>query len=180
MKVKGRLYDISSDLKTGDYRITVTTSDKSAVLGESDDLMDKDLDVEFKRHREKRSLDANAYCWVLIDRLAEKLRIGKTEIYQNAIRDIGGNNTTVCVLNEAVDDLIEKWQRFGVGWIAEKQPSKLEGCTNVTLYYGSSLYDTEQMSRLIDYIVTECEEQGIDTKTPDEIANLLSLWEEAK
>ena len=52
-------------------------------------------DVEIKEHREKRSLDANAYFWVLVDRLAEKLRIPKTDIYRRYIREIGGNNETV-------------------------------------------------------------------------------------
>mgnify|MGYP004523738417 CR=1 FL=1 len=62
-------------------------------------------DVEIKEHREKRSLDANAYFWVLVDRLAEKLRIPKTEIYRRYIREIGGNHEMVCVIDSAVDKL---------------------------------------------------------------------------
>ena len=58
-------------------------------------------DVEIKEHREKRSLDANAYFWVLVDRLAEKLRIPKTDIYRRYIREIGGNHEMVCVIDSA-------------------------------------------------------------------------------
>ena len=59
-------------------------------------------------------------------------------------------------------------------------PSKIEGCTNVILYYGSSTYNTEQMSRLINLVVEDCKAQGVETMTPDEINRMLSLWGGAK
>ena len=51
---------------------------------------------------------------------------------------------------------------------------------NVTLYYGSSTYDTKQMSRLIDNIVQDCQAVGIETLTPDKLALLLEEWGDAK
>ena len=63
-----------------------------------------------------------------------------------------------------------------LGWLTDAFPSKLPGCTNVILYYGSSCYDTKQMSRLIDLVVEDCKEQGIDTATPAEIALLKEEW----
>jgi hypothetical protein len=83
----------------------------------------------------------------------------------------------VCVKNEAVERLCEGWRHNGLGWQTDIVPSKLKGCTNVILYYGSSTYNTEQMSRLINLIVEDCKIQGIETRTPEEIANMLSLWE---
>jgi len=144
----------------------------------------KTYTVEVKPKRKRRSLDANAYCWALIDRLAEKMHFTlkkdreavKLQIYRNAIRDIGGNTEIVCVQDKAVDKLIEGWTRNGLGWFAETQKSKLDGCTNVVLYYGSSSYDTAQMSRLIDSIVQDCQAVGIETMTPDEIAELKAAW----
>lgn len=133
-------------------------------------------EVVVKPQRKKRSLDANAYCWVLLDKLAEKMIVPKTEIYRQYIREIGGNSETVCVLERAVDKLIDGWSRNGVGWIADKMPSKLEGCVNVVLYYGSSTYDTGQMSRLIDLIVQDCKAQGIETLTPFELDALKERW----
>ena len=132
--------------------------------------------LEIKEYRERRSLDANAYCWVLLDKLAEKLGVTKTEVYRAYIREIGGNSETVCVLEKAADKLIEGWSRNGVGWLAEKIPSKIEGCVNVVLYYGSSVYDTKQMSRLIDIVVGDCKEQGIETLTPRELDALKERW----
>lgn len=134
------------------------------------------VDLTIKKHRKRRSLDANAYAWVLLDRLAVKLRRPKEEIYRELIRDVGGNSETVCVQNKGVDRLISGWKRNGIGWVADTEPSKLEGCTNVTLYYGSSTYDTEQMARLIDMIVMSCKEQGIETRSEEDINSLLEGW----
>lgn len=132
---------------------------------------------EIERKRKKRSLDANAYFFTLADKLAERLNIPKTDIYRNYIKEIGGVSETVCVKNEAVEKLCEGWRHNGLGWQTDTVPSKLSGCTNVILYYGSSTYNTEQMSRLINLVVEDCKVQGIETRTPDEIANMLSLWE---
>ena len=135
---------------------------------------------EVKEQHKKRSLDANAYFWVLADKLAEATRIPKEEIYREAIRGIGGNSDTVCVKASAADKLCEIWRARGLGWLADQFPSKLPGCVNVTLYSGSSTYDTRQMSRLIDNIVQDCQAVGIETMTPDKLALLVEEWGGAK
>jgi hypothetical protein len=145
-----------------------------------DELKDCErLSVEVKPFRQRRSLDANAYCWVLMDKLAEKLHKSKVEIYREYIRDIGGNSDTLCVQNRALERVCQGWSRNGIGWLTDTFPSKIEGCTNVICYYGSSEYDTEQMSRLIDLIVQDCKEQGIETMTPGELAKLKAMWGES-
>ncbi|MEF9865506.1 MAG: hypothetical protein RR814_03615, partial [Oscillospiraceae bacterium] len=65
-------------------------------------------------------------------------------------------------------------------WTSETTDSKLEGCTNVILYYGSSVYDTAQMARLIDNIVQDCKAVGIETKTPEELQILKERWASAR
>lgn len=136
----------------------------------------KDYDVEIKEHREKRSLDANAYFWVLVDRLAEKTRIPKTDIYRSYIREIGGNHEMVCVIDSAVDKLRRGWEHNGLGWQTDTMPSKIPNCTNVILYYGSSTYNTRQMSHLIDMAVQDCQEQGIETLTPQQLDAMKERW----
>lgn len=142
----------------------------------SDELQGKDISLEIKRHREKRSLDANAYCWVMIGRLAAKIGNSPENIYRETIKDIGENYYIVPVKDEAVDRFLEVWKSKGVGWLTDTLESKLEGYTNIMCYYGSSQYDKAQMSRLIDLIVSECKEQGIETKTPDEIELMKARW----
>lgn len=135
------------------------------------------VDIALKRYKEKRSLDSNRYCWRLIGKLAGVTGVNKSDIYRSYIKEIGGNYEVVCVQDKAVDTLVKGWQRNGIGWIAETFESKLKGCTNVILYYGSSEYDTAQMSRLIDLVVNDCKEQGIETMTPEQLENMLDMWE---
>ena len=137
---------------------------------------DKEYRIEIKEYKEKRSLNANAYAWKLLDMLAEKLRIGKTDLYRNYIREIGGNSYLVCCTDSAVSDLCRDWASKGLGWLADTEPSKIPACTNVRLYYGSSSYDTAQMSRLIELIVADCKENDIPTWDEDELQSLCDKW----
>lgn len=154
------------------FWLAVRTKDRAAAAQVSAQMDGKPWTAELKKKRERRSLDANAYCWVLLDKLSAVLRVPKTELYRRLIPDIGDNSETVCVVDDAVDKLRSGWEHNGLGWLSDTTPSKLPGCTNVILYYGSSTYDTRQMSRLIDLVVAECRENGIETMTPEELARL--------
>lgn len=171
---KCQITNLSRDFKTGQAVITLTAD--SSILKQIEKLVGKVLNCTLKTFHRQRSLDANAYCWVLLDKLSVSLNLPKEELYKGYIKQMGGNNTVVCVQNEALDKLCEKWSENGVGWQYDTLDSKIEGCTNVILYYGSSSYDTEQMSRLIDLIVEDCKACDIETKTPDEIAQMLARW----
>lgn len=138
----------------------------------ADEYQDKELSVEIKEYRKRRSLDANGYYWKMCFELAAKTNIPVEQIYLNHIRNIGGNCETVCVKKEAADKLCSGWKKGGIGWTTEIMPSKIDGCVNVILYYGSSTYDTAQMSRLIGQMIQDCKEQGIPTQTPRELASI--------
>lgn len=142
-----------------------------------DELRDVYMGADIGKWRARRSLDANAYAWVLIDKLASVRRLTKTEVYRHAIREIGGNSTIVCVKSAAADALCANWQRNGIGWITEQLPSKLDGCTNCVLYTGSSAYDTAQMSILIDSLVQDCKSVGIETLPPMELERMMRVYE---
>ena len=130
--------------------------------------------VEIKEYRQRRSLDANAYLWTMIGKLSAALHIPPEEIYREAIRDVGGNYEVMPVRNEVLDKWKHIWQGNGLGWVCEEiGPSKLPGYTNVRNFYGSSAYDTAQMSRLIEIILAECKAQGIETITPEDLASLM-------
>ena len=161
--------------------ITFKKSDTVKVIAELASYIDslsedKEYKIEVKEHKEKRSLSANNYFWVMVDKLAEKLRIGKTEIYRSYVKEIGGNNDVVCCINKAVPALCEAWQGRGLGWLAEQEDSKIEGCTNIRLYYGSSTYDKEQMSRLIGLAKQDCIDNDIPTWDEEELQRLCEEW----
>lgn len=141
-------------------------------------MKEKLYDAELKEHREKRSLDANAYAWVLMDKLAAKLRIKPDEIYRQYIPDVAGNFVIVPVR----EDMIEHWNKI---WCSGHLGRMIEdmgecrhtpGYHNIRCYLGSSDYDTVQMSRLIDLIVEDCKAQDIETKTPEQLAMMKEEW----
>ena len=134
--------------------------------------------LEIKEHRNKRSLDANAYFWVLAHKLAESTEIPVTAIYREAIKEIGGVSEHYCGKPEAIERLCTTWRERGLGWIAETYESKLPGMLNATLYYGSSTYDTAQMGRLIDNVVQDCKALNIETETPERLAMMVEEWEQ--
>ena len=133
-------------------------------------------EYEITLKKKKRSLDANAYAWVLIDKIAQAVRLDKTEVYREEIRAIGGASEVVCVKDRAVARMTRIWERNGLGWQVEKFPSKIPGCTNLMLHYGSSVYDTEQMSVFIDRIIQDAKALGIETMTPEELARIKEEW----
>lgn len=160
--------------RDGTQNITVTVNEDFSQ--EYDELKDKDVTVDIKKFSRRRSLDANGYCWSIIDRIAEKTGIKKSEVYRNAIRDIGGVSTIICVKDEAVASLCNGWATHGIGWQYETFQSKLPGCTNVTLYYGSSVYSTKQMAALIDSLIQDASAVGLDVITEKEKERLLGSW----
>ena len=176
-ELTGTIKDMQVNFLTGQAVLNIAVNEKQTARAVAEELNGKKLSVKISEYREKRSKDANAYCWVLIGKLAEKLNVPKDEIYMNAVKQVGGNYEIVCVVDAAVERLCRGWKKNGIGWQTDTMPSKIEGCTNVVLYYGSSTYDTASMSRLINIIVEDCKAVCIDVRTPDEIASLLALWE---
>ena len=140
---------------------------------------DRLYDLEVKEHRKKRSLDANAYCWVLINKLADVMRIPPTEVYRQAIQDISGNSEILPVRDDAVEQFKLAWSHNGIGWLCRDMgKSKLPGYRNLMVYYGSSVYNSKQMSDLIDRLVQDCKALDIETLTPDKLSLLMEEWDE--
>ena len=138
---------------------------------------DRVYDLEVKEHRKKRSLDANAYAWVLINKLADVMRIPPTEVYRQAIQDISGNSEILPVREDAVEQFKTAWSHNGIGWMCRDMgKSKLPGYRNLMVYYGSSVYNTKQMSDLIEALVQDCKALDIETMTPDKLSLLMDEW----
>ena len=138
---------------------------------------DRLYDLEVKEHRKKRSMDANAYAWVLINKIADALRITPKEIYRQAIQNVGGNYEVIPIKVEAAEHFKQVWEAQGLGWpCVDMGKSKLDGYRNLRAYYGSSTYDTRQMSQLIDNLVQDCKALDIETLTTDKLALLKEGW----
>ena len=134
-------------------------------------------DIEVKEHRKKRSLDANAYAWVLINKIADALRITPKEIYRQAIQNVSGNYEVIPIKEEAVDHFKQIWEAQGLGWpCVDIGKSKIQGYRNLRAYYGSSTFSVSQMQVLIDNLCQDCRALGIEVKSEEELKSLMGAW----
>ena len=86
--------------------VALQLNERKSALAMLDDLKSLEkLTVKLGKFKQKRSLDANAYCWVLIGKIAAKTNLPKEEVYRNAIKGIGGNYEIVCVQDKALESL---------------------------------------------------------------------------
>lgn len=146
----------------GDYR------------AEYDKLHDTLVDVEIKKHREHRSLDANSYLWALVGKIAEAMTppLSKEEVYQEMLRRYGQSGMV-----SIVEKYVEQFERE-FKYHDELGRSKLNGkmFVHYRFYIGSSKYDSKEMSLLVDGVVSEAKALGIDTDTPEMIARIKEEW----
>ena len=137
-------------------------------------LLKGKFNLVLKRYEKPRSLNANAYAWVLMDKVAKALGISKEEVYTRAIKQVG--------TFEPMSIRITAYERFKSVWEGKGLGYQLEHIGNdgvnvqCNAYYGSSVYNSCEMARLIDWIVEEAKQQGIDTMTPAERARLIDEW----
>ena len=141
----------------------------------------KEYTLEVKKQTKKRSKSANDLLWELCTQISQELAkdkviVSKEEIYRQHIKT-AGKCDFVAVVERAVEDLEEGWSRRGIGWFSEIiDDCKIPGCKKICLYYGSSSYTTEEMSRLLDSVIQQCEDLNIPVMSEAEIALLKEEW----
>lgn len=159
--------------ETGQQEIVLTLDGRHEIVDLKNAITNgKKLLVEIKPHRKHRSLDANAYMWVMMDKIAQAVRTDKDAVYLTMLERYGVF-THVIVKPEAVDRMISEWRT--VRNLGEVRINGQRGY-QLQCYFGSSTYDTAEMARLIDGVVSECKELGIETLPPDEVTKMNLEW----
>ena len=144
--------------------------------------VDAEYTVEVKKKSKKRSLNANAYCWVLCQEIADRLTKGgsytsKEDVYRKCVKECG-NFTVVPIRNDAVERFKEIWASHGIGWLTDDMGDcrNTKGYSLIACYHGSSVYDVQEMIRLIECLLDEAERLGIMIKPKEEVQALLDDW----
>ena len=134
----------------------------------------KVIDATLNKHVKHRSVDSNSYMWTLIGQLAIILNTSREELYQGYIKKYGVSQMML-IKNDCVSESIERWNRTSLGTFAEilQESKKNKGSTIVVFYFGSSTYSNIEMSRVIEQVVLDCEENGIATVTENELAKMI-------
>lgn len=133
---------------------------------------DKNKKFEIKEYHKKRSLNANAYAWTLIGKIADVVRNSKEEVYIEMLKKYG-QSEIVSVLSDI--DVTEYFKYF-----EQIATVKLQGknFTHYKVFKGTSEYNTAEMAVFIDGVISEADEIGIDTLPPNEVEKIKSLWGE--
>ena len=172
MEFTGKLQSVSRDWQTGQWNITFTMNEASTINEVNNIQSCEKLSIKAVKHRNKRSLDANAYCWVILQKIAEVLHQDKWNVYLEMLGKYGVF-THIIVKPNVVDKVKEEWRT-----VKELGEVSVNGMTGIQLqcYFGSSTYNTKEMSVLIDGIVYEAKELGIETLPPDELERMKIEW----
>lgn len=132
---------------------------------------ERDKTFDIKEHKAKRSLDANAYLWVLVSRIADVLRANKDEIYLEMLKRYGQRQMVSVRSDVDVRGYFKYFEEVATSTLNGKE------FTHYYVFRGSSDYDTREMSVLIDGVISECKDLDIETLPPTEVARLKGLWE---
>lgn len=169
------------------HRIELTVQcDRDDIGPEWDDLRNYEkLAFAVKPWKKKRSLDANAYYWQLVTKLADKLNISKPHLHNILLRRYGRREIMdgqmiflVLPDNDEGTRKADESETYHICPTSEVKVGK-DGKLYRTyvMLRGSSTYDTAEMSALIDGLVSECKEQGIETIPPKELERMMEMYE---
>lgn len=172
MRFKPLSFDVGHGIRGLSFTVGVPVI-YSDDLNKLSEAFKNGLDFEFKPVKKKRSLDSNAYLWILCDQIAQVIHSTKEEVYRMAITEVGKFIEMSFTSKKDMDDFVRWWQEKGIGWIVEMVDTEL---MIVHAYIGSSRYTTQEMNVLIDNVVESARELGISTKSDEEIDSLVRSW----
>ena len=172
-KFTGKILDMSLDFKNGKAKLMLELNEKQSAMKMYDLLNQVEtLDIDIDKHREKRSLNANAYCWVLVGKIADVVGASKDEIYLAMLKKYG--QTFVCKIPNRYVDQFKRSEKY---WEEHESLDAEEKAQYFRVWVGSSRYNVEEMNIFVNGIIDEAKELDIDVRTPDQIAEMMSLWE---
>ena len=121
---------------------------------------------ECKKVARKRTLTQNAYYWAMLNRLARALRMSDSEVHLNMLREYGVCDLVTLSPEVPVGCYFKYYDDLGTDWIGGEERR------TVKAYKGSSSMEPAEFARLIEGMREECESQGVDVATPEEIARM--------
>lgn len=173
--MRGKLKDLTVN-RDGTQNVTVTVdADFSRSF---DALKGKPVEVEIKKASERRSNDANKFCWALCADIGRAMTppLSQLEVYRMAIKAVGVYvDKVLCVWD--IPTVRRRWEEHGQGWVFEIADDAGAGKKLCLLHFGSSTYTVDEMKVLIDWLVDQAEQMQLEiplSKAEEE--RLLERW----
>lgn len=149
------------------------------LMGQIKDLPEGTL-FDIKKHEKRRSLGQNAYYWVLLAKVADAMRISKPECHNEMLKSYGQpfitGGAAARVLIPDTDDAAKKVMQDRTIHLAPTSQTTVlkDGKSYRThvIMRGSHDYNTAEMTALLDGLLQEARQLGIETATPDELERM--------
>ena len=173
MEARGRFKSMNT---VGTIEVTFELDDDTD-LDKVANLINKELDITAKVHREKRSLDANAYFHVLVNKIAIILKTSEEEMKIRMNLQYGTvavKDGVYCGVKVPKNTDIQSFYPYAK-WIGEVEEDGKK-FDKYLFYKRTSELNTKEMANLIDGVVYECKELGIETLPPNELQSLKDNW----
>lgn len=172
METTGKLVNVTRDILSG--RLNVTFRISTEPIDDINELAKlEELDIVAKKHRKKRSLDANALLWHCLGQIASTLRTDKWDVYLMMLKRYG-KYTYICVKESVVDAVKLQWRECEVVGDISINGQK---AVQLLCYFGSSTYNTKEFTVLLDGVISEMKEMGLEPPTSEEMRRSLEQWE---
>ena len=172
MDVSGKIHSVQRDWKSGKLLLTLEINEEPTNDINNLSMCEK-LSISIKKFFKKRSLDANALMWACLGEIAVALKTDKWSMYLQMLARYG-KFTYICVKENAVEAVKKQWRECEeVGEIDINGQKAVQ----MICYFGSSTFNTKEFSDLLDGIISEMEEMGLQPPTSKEMQRALELWE---
>ena len=174
MDCTGKLHSVNRDWRTGKVILSFEINEEPTEAINCISQCEV-LSITAKKYRKKRSLDANAYCWVIMTQIANHpdVKSSKEEVYEEMLQKYGylyqdekGYIPVTVKAGVDMSKIVGHWKFY-------KSNGKFD---SYLMIKGSSEYNTAEMSHFIDMVVQEAKELGIETLTPDELERMKATW----
>lgn len=172
MEFTGQITGVAKDWKSNKWNVTFSVNEELA-LQQIENIQDEKLSIKAVKYREKRSRDANAMLWACIGEIASVLKIDKWEVYLRMLK-LHGQYTYICVKPNAVEAMKAQWRECEV--VGNVNINGTES-VQMLVYFGSSTYNTKEFSDLLDGVINEMKEIGLDTPPSADMKRALEAWE---
>lgn len=172
-ELSGKIQGLGIDFATHTAMLTLTINEEQKAKNLFNELRKVEkLSIKIDKYKEKRSLNANNYAWKLLTEIGNVLRANKEEVYLTMLKRYGQSEIISVLAHIPIHEYVK--------YCEEADESTLNGklFKHYRVYKGSSEYDTREMSIFLDGVVSEAQELGIPTETPDQIAKMKGLWGE--
>ena len=143
--------------------------------GDIEKLKDKRLRIKITEYKQKRSLDANALLWHCLGKMGKAFTPprDKWEMYLEELRKYG-KYSYVLMDQKAVDSFKQMWRETEIVGEVDVNGRK---AVQLLCYYGSSTYNTKEFSVLLDGVIEDMKDLGVQPPIPEDIKSALEEWE---